>query len=233
MHLQTDRALIPAATPSVRYLQLLVSAPPAPAPTSASRSPVDVALVLDRSGFTDGSKITMARTAVTHAVRLLKPADHVAVVCYDDQVDTVLERTPASHEAKALVFTRLAGVDVRCRLSDRDQVKEKRATSRHPEDPWHHRDDRAVCVEADLPFTAVAERRIWQASEADVERPGRKGLDFEREAILLAVEQNRRHRVAGVYLVQEQRHCEARPRLVHSTQEGQKSCSTQQGQRLS
>ena len=50
MHIQTDRALIPAATPSVRYLQVLVSAPPAPAPTSASRPPVDVALVLDRSG---------------------------------------------------------------------------------------------------------------------------------------------------------------------------------------
>ncbi len=52
MHIQTDRALIPAATPSVRYLQVLVSAPPAPAPApaSASRLPVDVALVLDRSG---------------------------------------------------------------------------------------------------------------------------------------------------------------------------------------
>jgi len=72
-----------------------------------------VALVLDRSGSMDGSKITMARTAVTHAVRLLKPADHLAVVCYDDQIDTVLERTPASPEAKALVFTRLAGIEPR------------------------------------------------------------------------------------------------------------------------
>ena len=61
----------------------------------------------------DGSKITMARTAVTHAVRLLKPADHLAVVCYDCEVNTVLERTPASHEAKALVFTRLAGIEAR------------------------------------------------------------------------------------------------------------------------
>ena len=76
MHIQTDRALMPAATPSVRYLQVLVSAPPAPASGSAaaSRPPVHVALVLDRSGSMDGSKITMARTAVAHAVRLLKPA---------------------------------------------------------------------------------------------------------------------------------------------------------------
>ncbi len=113
MHIQTDRALIPAATASERYLQVRISAPPAPASTGAPRPAVDVALVLDRSGSMDGSKITMARKAVTHAVRLLKPDDHMAVVCYDDQVDTVLARTPASREAKALVFGRLAQVDAR------------------------------------------------------------------------------------------------------------------------
>ena len=113
MHIQTDRSLIPAAAPSVRYLQVRLSAPPAPASTGAPRPAVDVALVLDRSGSMDGSKITMARKAVTHAVRLLKPDDHLAVVCYDDQVDTVLARTPASREAKALVFGRLAQVDAR------------------------------------------------------------------------------------------------------------------------
>ena len=113
MHIQTDRALIPAATSSERYLQVRISAPPAPSSTGPSRPAVDVALVLDRSGSMDGSKITMARKAVTHAVRLLKPDDHMAVVCYDDQVDTVLARTPASREAKALVFGRLAQVDAR------------------------------------------------------------------------------------------------------------------------
>ncbi len=113
MHIQTDRALIPAATPSERYLQVRISAPPAPASTGTPRAAVDVALVLDRSGSMDGSKITMARMAVTHAVRLLKSDDHMAVVCYDDQVDTVLARTPASREAKALVFGRLAQVDAR------------------------------------------------------------------------------------------------------------------------
>ena len=113
MHIQTDRALIPAATPSERYLQVHISAPPAPASTGTPRAAVDVALVLDRSGSMDGSKITMARKAVTHAVRLLKSDDHLAVVCYDDQVDTVLARTPASREAKALVFGRLAQVDAR------------------------------------------------------------------------------------------------------------------------
>ena len=33
----------------------------------------------------DGTKIEMAREAVDHAVRLLKPTDHLAVVCYDEE----------------------------------------------------------------------------------------------------------------------------------------------------
>jgi len=112
MHIQTDRALIPA-TPSVRYLQVRVSAPPAPARTGDPRPPVDVALVLDRSGSMGGSKFSMARTAVQHAIRLLAPTDALAVVCYDDRVDTLLARTPASAEAKALALDRLAVTDAR------------------------------------------------------------------------------------------------------------------------
>ena len=113
MHIQTDRAFIPAATPSVRYLQVRVSAPSAPATTGDPRPPAEVALVLDRSGSMGGSKFEMARTAVQHAIRLLSPRDHLAVVCYDDRVDTLLARTPASAEAKTLALDRLAVTDAR------------------------------------------------------------------------------------------------------------------------
>jgi Ca-activated chloride channel family protein len=115
MHIQTDRALIPARIPSVRYLHVVISAPPAPPRTGAAtpRSPASVALVLDRSGSMGGTKIAMARTAVQQAVQLLTPQDHLAVVCYDDQVDTVLARTAASPEAKTLALDRLALIDAR------------------------------------------------------------------------------------------------------------------------
>ena len=115
MHLQTDRALIPANAPAVRYLHVAISAPakPATAGAGAARTPVDVALVLDRSGSMGGSKFDMARTAVEHAVRLLKPEDHLGVACYDEEIITVLDRTPATKEAKTLVLQRLAGVDAR------------------------------------------------------------------------------------------------------------------------
>ena len=91
----------------------LISAPPQPQAAGAVRPPVDVALVLDRSGSMDGNKLAMAREAVTHAIRLLKPDDHLGVVCYDDQVTTVLDRTPATPEAKALATRRLKSIDAR------------------------------------------------------------------------------------------------------------------------
>lgn len=113
MHLQSDRALIPANTPAVRYLHVLLSAPPQPKAAAVARPPVDIALVLDRSGSMDGNKLSMARQAVTHAIRLLKPADHLGVVCYDEQITTVLDRTPATPEAKALATQRLKSIDAR------------------------------------------------------------------------------------------------------------------------
>ncbi|MDP2322038.1 MAG: VWA domain-containing protein [Acidobacteriota bacterium] len=113
MHLQPDRALIPANTPAVRYLHVLISAPSQPKAAGAVRTPVDIALVLDRSGSMDGNKLTMAREAVTHAIRLLKPDDHLGVVCYDEQVTTVLDRTPATPEAKTLATKRLKSIDAR------------------------------------------------------------------------------------------------------------------------
>ena len=111
MHLQTDRALIPANAPAVRrYLHVAISAPaqPATAGGGAARTPVDVALVLDRSGSMGGPKFDMARTAVEHAVRLLKPDDRLGVACYDEGIVTVLDRTPATKEAKTLALQRLA-----------------------------------------------------------------------------------------------------------------------------
>ena len=113
MHIQTDRALIPAATPSVRYLQVRISAPPAPAPAGTPRPAAEVALVLNRSGSMGGSKFEMARVAVQHAIRLLTPRDSLALVCYDDRVDALLARTLASAEAKTLALDRLAVTDAR------------------------------------------------------------------------------------------------------------------------
>lgn len=111
MNIQTDRAFVPAGAAAVRYLTVTITAPRRE--RSADRPAAHVALVLDRSGSMAGRKLDMAKKAVEHAVRLVNDGDHLALVCYDDQVDTLLGATAATPEAKALALSRLRGIDAR------------------------------------------------------------------------------------------------------------------------
>ena len=111
MNIQTDRALIPAGSASVRYLTVTITAPARP--QRNERPALHVALVLDRSGSMAGRKIEMARKAVEHAVRLLNERDRLALVCYDTEIDTLLGATAATPEAKALALSRLRTIDPR------------------------------------------------------------------------------------------------------------------------
>ena len=66
MHIQSDRAFIPAGFAATRYLSITISAPAAAAPaenTGMLRPGVNVSLVLDRSGSMSGRKISLARQA--------------------------------------------------------------------------------------------------------------------------------------------------------------------------
>ena len=63
---RTDRQLIRAGASSTRYVMVSGVAPDAP--RRAERLPVNVALILDRSGSMDGAhKFDLARTAVEQA----------------------------------------------------------------------------------------------------------------------------------------------------------------------
>lgn len=61
----------------------------------AKRIPVNLAIVLDKSGSMDGQKIADAKAAAIKAVGLLAPDDIVSVVAYDDGVYTVVPATKA------------------------------------------------------------------------------------------------------------------------------------------
>ena len=111
MNIQTDRAFVPAGTSSVRYLTVTITAPARERRTD--RPVAHVALVLDRSGSMAGRKIDMAKKAVEHAVRLLNDRDRLALVCYDNEIDTLLTATQATAEAKTLALSRLRATDAR------------------------------------------------------------------------------------------------------------------------
>ena len=63
---------------------------------STEHVPLNLSLVLDRSGSMSGPKLEYARRAAADLVRRLRPEDVVSVVTYDDEVTTVAEPNTGS-----------------------------------------------------------------------------------------------------------------------------------------
>ena len=62
------------------------------------RSPINVAIVLDRSGSMQGEKIEKAREAAISALDLLKPDDIVSVIAYDSDVNVLVPATKLTNK---------------------------------------------------------------------------------------------------------------------------------------
>jgi Ca-activated chloride channel homolog len=106
-----DRRLIRPTSHSKRFLLATIAAPRAT--TERPRPPVNLAIVLDRSGSMSGDKLRVAKTAVEEAIGRLQPEDRFSVVVYDDQVDVVIESTTASPEARHGAVDRLRTIEAR------------------------------------------------------------------------------------------------------------------------
>ena len=111
LYAQSDRSLIRAGASSTRYVRLSFTLPEAR--RTGGRLPLDVALVLDRSGSMTGEKIELARTAARQAIDLLRSDDRFAVVVYDTVVDLVAGSSPATTEARRHAIEALARTDAR------------------------------------------------------------------------------------------------------------------------
>lgn len=108
---RTDRRLVRAGAHSKRFVLLELTAPRAE--PRNRRLPVNVALVLDRSGSMGGQKIALAKQAVDRALMGLDERDRFSLVVYDDRIDVLVESTPASAEAKRNASQRLGEIDAR------------------------------------------------------------------------------------------------------------------------
>jgi Ca-activated chloride channel family protein len=92
--------LIPTHTSEQVYMRIDVSAPTPEPPTAggqvagAARPPLDLALVLDRSGSMHGEKLAYAKDAVLGLIDRLRADDHLSLTAYDDRVDQVFPRCP-------------------------------------------------------------------------------------------------------------------------------------------
>lgn len=109
--IRTDRPFIRANGRSQRFILARITAPAATA--RSGRPPVNLAIVLDRSGSMSGAKLATAKLAVEEAIGHLLPTDRFSVVVYDDKVDVVIESTEATGEARHAAVRRLAEIEAR------------------------------------------------------------------------------------------------------------------------
>ncbi len=106
LRLDTDRRLIRAAGLSVRYLHMALQAPAA----TQERAPVDLALVLDRSGSMAGAKWPQVRQAALQSLERLNHQDRAAVVVFDNQIDTLLPLAPVMPLTRQIAEQALLGI---------------------------------------------------------------------------------------------------------------------------
>ena len=109
LRLDTDRRLLRAAGTSVHYLHIALQAPAA----TQARAPVDLALVLDRSGSMAGAKWHQARHAALQALGQLTAQDRAAVVVFDHEVDTLLPLAPVMPLTRQMAEQALLGITPR------------------------------------------------------------------------------------------------------------------------
>jgi Ca-activated chloride channel family protein len=89
---ECDRRLVAIEVSSQRMVEWTIGALDQPRPSS--RAPLNLALILDRSGSMQGDKLRYVQQAAGHVLDLLDERDRVAVVAYDDQVTVIAKSEP-------------------------------------------------------------------------------------------------------------------------------------------
>jgi Ca-activated chloride channel homolog len=85
---ETDRSVLPATGSHKVVVKVTLDA--AKGPDKSKRPPVNLAIVLDRSGSMAGEKLQKAKEAAIEALRRLSPQDTFSLVVYDHTVETVV-----------------------------------------------------------------------------------------------------------------------------------------------
>jgi Ca-activated chloride channel family protein len=102
-----DRTLVTVLVDEVVHVLLELAAPPA---APMERAPLDVVVVLDRSGSMAGPPLAAVTAATAHLLRLAGSDDRIGVVAFDDTVDLVL---PLDRHAPDAAAARVLGIDAR------------------------------------------------------------------------------------------------------------------------
>jgi Ca-activated chloride channel homolog len=110
-----DRQLINPRGGSVRHILLTLTAPSVSPRTEHAhgRVPLNLSLVLDRSGSMEGEKFELAKQAAVHTIRALTALDTLSLIAYDDEVLTVARQQPIRPEAQNTLIRALTEISPR------------------------------------------------------------------------------------------------------------------------
>lgn len=89
--------VIPANQMTTAYVEISLTG--ATMPRTLERPPVNMAIVLDKSGSMQGAKMREAKSAAISAINMLGPDDIVSVVTYESTVSVIVPATKASDRA--------------------------------------------------------------------------------------------------------------------------------------
>lgn len=105
----TERPLYMAGQEQTADLLIRISPPQVE--TQTRRHPLNLSLVLDRSGSMQGEKMSRAREAAAYCIDQLLPQDRISLVIFDDIVEVLAASQPV--ENKMEIKRRLAQVQAR------------------------------------------------------------------------------------------------------------------------
>lgn len=93
--LPLKKGFLRAASEATHVLVRIVAPAQPTDVTESPRAPLDLALVIDRSGSMSGEPLEAARESAARIVRGLRPDDRVAIVAFDTSIKVVQPLTPA------------------------------------------------------------------------------------------------------------------------------------------
>lgn len=106
-HLQvkSDKEVISGEKKTTRIIEICITPPEKD--SSNDRAPLNISLVLDRSGSMSGEKLHFVKQAAVHVINLLDEKDTASVVVYDDQVETIVPSGSLSENFKREAVRRI------------------------------------------------------------------------------------------------------------------------------